>query len=562
MKDTEKQEEETKRYKRWLPLFTTAVLASVGLLTAHLACSPLDQDVLDTICPLGSTVRPYSFVEDPSSLDGIMKDPDYRTEAAMRLSGAVRIPSVSYDNMPEVGDDPVWDPFRRLHDYLEEHFPLVHKHLEVEKVHEIDLLYTWKGTNASLKPLLLTAHQDVVPVEDQTRHLWKFHPFSGFYDGKYVWGRGSSDDKSMMLAILEATEKLLQEGYSTERSVIIGFGYDEESAGAGAYHLARLLEERYGCNSIYALIDEGSAVTKVGDRIFALPSVAEKGATALTIALTTPGGHSSVPPPNTNIGIMAQLVEEIESNPFEPLLTEQNPTLKKLQCFAKYTDKYKGFLKRSIFKAPYSALHKWRVVKYLLGSRETEFNVRTTQAIDIINGGLKSNALPEYVSMVVDHRINIGSSTNETTAKIVTNIQTISKRHGLGLLLGDEVLLPKTVNGYFQVSWDRKLEPAPVSPTSGETWNIFAGSIKHIIEDYMDPNGAPAVVTGELMMGNTDTCQYWNLTDNIYRFSMSVPGEEDSKIHSVDEHLEFDGFLYEVGFIYEYIKNVNDFATV
>ena len=77
----------------------------------------------------------------------------------------------------------------------------------------------WKGSDPSLKPLLLLAHQDVVPVNPDTVDEWTHPPYSGYFDGQSyciriydtlsdeltgerVWGRGSSDDKSGLIGIL------------------------------------------------------------------------------------------------------------------------------------------------------------------------------------------------------------------------------------------------------------------------------------------------------------------------------------------------------------------------
>lgn len=49
-------------------------------------------------------------------------------------------------------------------------FPAVHETLKLEKVNTHGLFYTWKGTDESLKPTLLMAHTDVVPVPENTVH--------------------------------------------------------------------------------------------------------------------------------------------------------------------------------------------------------------------------------------------------------------------------------------------------------------------------------------------------------------------------------------------------------
>ena len=58
-----------------------------------------------------------------------------------------------------------YDEILRFHNYLETTFPLVHKHLRKEVINTHSLLYTWTGSDSSLKPVLFASHIDVVPIE-------------------------------------------------------------------------------------------------------------------------------------------------------------------------------------------------------------------------------------------------------------------------------------------------------------------------------------------------------------------------------------------------------------
>ena len=110
------------------------------------------------------------------------------------LAGAVRFATVSNaDN--SLTDYTKFDAF---HEYLKETYPLVHKHLTLEHTDQAGLLLHWKGTGKSgAAPLLLMAHQDVVPEGDPEK--WTYPPYSGtIADGK-IWGRGSSDCKSNLI---------------------------------------------------------------------------------------------------------------------------------------------------------------------------------------------------------------------------------------------------------------------------------------------------------------------------------------------------------------------------
>jgi Gly-Xaa carboxypeptidase len=90
-----------------------------------------------------------------------------------------------------------------------------------------------------------------VPVLLASLDQWEHPPFSGDFDGTYVWGRGSSDTKSSLIAILAALEHLLASGVTLERSVIVGFGCDEEVGGPyGAVLISKYIGEKYGNSSI------------------------------------------------------------------------------------------------------------------------------------------------------------------------------------------------------------------------------------------------------------------------------------------------------------------------
>jgi Gly-Xaa carboxypeptidase len=77
----------------------------------------------------------------------------------------------------------------------------------------------------------LTAHQDVVPVEPNTASFWIHPPYSGHYDGTWVWGRGATDDKSGLVGIMVTLEKLIEKGFNPKRGILVGFGIDEEASG-------------------------------------------------------------------------------------------------------------------------------------------------------------------------------------------------------------------------------------------------------------------------------------------------------------------------------------------
>ena len=224
---------------------------------------------------------------------------------APRLAQALRFQTVSQDIRGE--------EFLAFHRYLEQTFPKAHSTLTRELVGEYSLLYTWKGRDERLKPILLMAHQDVMPVEPETLARWEQPPFEGRITDGYIWGRGAMDDKCTVLGIMEAVEMLSGQGLQPQRTIYLAFGHDEEVGGyGGAAKIAGLLRERNV--ELEYVLDEGSPIA---DGFFpgvsqpvALIGIADKGYLSLELSVEAESGHSSMPPPSI-AGVPRQTLEYV-----------------------------------------------------------------------------------------------------------------------------------------------------------------------------------------------------------------------------------------------------------
>ncbi|WP_328514913.1 hypothetical protein [Ralstonia syzygii] len=75
--------------------------------------------------------------------------------AAARLGEAIRARTIS--SLTDAQQNA--DQFRQLHALLEARYPRAHAAMQREQVGDFSLLYTWKGSDPSLKPVLLMAHR-------------------------------------------------------------------------------------------------------------------------------------------------------------------------------------------------------------------------------------------------------------------------------------------------------------------------------------------------------------------------------------------------------------------
>lgn len=500
------------------------------------------------------------------SMDEYLASPQFLNASVPRLAGAVQIPTESFDAMGPIGEDTRWDVMYDLAKYLEITFPLVHSTLQLDKINTHGLLYTWQGSDASLKPTVLMAHQDVVPVERSTIGQWTHPPFSGEFDGRFLWGRGAADCKSMLIGILEAVELLVDAGFAPKRTVVLSFGFDEEISGAqGAGHLSQAILDRYGKDGVAVIVDEGSGIAEVWGTLFAMPAVAEKGYIDVDVIVRMPGGHSSVPPKHNGIGVMGALITAIEANTYEPHIHEENPILGLLQCGAAHAPEFPSKLKKELrhrgSKGDAGVCHRKKDRLALEAAKMSDivkYMFTTSVAADLISGGAKINALPERTVLTVNHRVNVGDRTSDVTDRLTAIAGKVAKKFNLTVnaFPEDGVETPNSIT--LKVAFGSTLEPAPVSPTwiiEGETnaYSVLAGTTRALF-------GEELIMAPGLSTGNTDTKFYWDLTRNIYRYLPDYDEEETGPIgaHTVDERTSMVGHVRAVRWFSMFMRNMDE----
>ncbi|THW38113.1 putative vacuolar carboxypeptidase Cps1 [Aureobasidium pullulans] len=509
---------------------------------------------VNTWCPIA---EPTTIEDGLTSSTEFAKNKDLLKQQVERLSAAVNVPSVSYDDNYEVDKDPRWHAFVTLHETLKSHFPRVHEKMELEKVHSYGLLHTMPGSSQDLKPLVIMAHLDVVPVPDPTR--WKHPPFEAYFDGQWLWGRGSVDCKNNLIGIYSAMERLLEQDFKSKRTIILSFGFDEETGGfRGAKYLAAHLKEKYGENSMGMIIDEGGSGIRTIDGVaYALPAIAEKGFLDIVLTLNTPGGHSSAPPKNTNIGIMSRLITAVEEHPFGPHIDEHNPFWGYLKCEVENSPKAsEPWLREALEK-------KEDFADRLIDSRgdKVRWSIQTSQSVDIVNGGIKDNQLPETTETIINYRVLPSDKIDDVLKTVADVLAPLANNYSIAVQGPGYSQIDRGF-GVLNISSSNILQPSPLSPTGPDVgvWNIFAGTIRQVFENTGEKLSAKKVIpVGTISTGNTDTAHYWQLTKNIYRFSPRWEGTSEG-VHTVDERIDMQAHLSGLRFYYELIRNMDSFV--
>lgn len=395
-----------------------------------------------------------------------------------------------------------------FHQFLADKFPLVHRSLKREVVNKYSLLYTWQGSTPQEKPVLLLGHLDVVPVIPGTEGDWKQPPYAGVVADGYIWGRGTLDNKVNIIGILEAAENMLRAGVQPQRTIYFAFGHDEEQGGIdGALEMSKLLESR-GVEAEF-LIDEGGLVTSGVvpgvDVPLAIIAPAEKGIVTLELKARGAGGHSSVPPKQSSIGILAAAIANLEANQFPRDFSHT-------QQFLESVADEMGLVNRMVMKNLW--LFKPVVMASLANDAQAQAGMRTTTAATVISGGIKANVLPIDATAKVNFRILPGETPDTVRQRVI------------------DVIDDARVSVDFDTSGQRGMGPSPVSPTEGYGWDQITSAIR----DTAAPERI--VITPRLLVAATDTRHYRNLTSNHYRFTyMALPVGDLGTIHGTNERI-------------------------
>ena len=427
------------------------------------------------------------------------------------LSRAVQYRTISFSEDAE----PDSAAFYGFHRYLEQTFPLLHQNLRLEKINQYSLLYTWEGSDPAEKPIILMSHQDVVPVDQPTLGDWEAGPFEGKITDTHVIGRGTMDDKSSLMAVMESVEMLLKEGFKPARTIYLAFGHDEEVGGAnGAARIASYLKEK-GVHAALTL-DEGGFIAE--DMIpgiespVAMVNLAEKGFASFRLIVETRGGHSSQPPKDNTIGMLARAIVDLEGNQLPYKLVEP----------INYQFEYMGaelpFFKKLAFANP------WLFKKPVLEA----LNAHTTTAPTIIQGGVKNNVIPTVAEATINFRILPGETIESVQAHIEKTVGDKIKVEPVGFLTN----------------------PSPVSGIDSQAFKTLEKTIRSVF-----PN---AIVVPGLVGGGTDARYFYEVSDDVYRFyPIRIGPDSMTRFHGIDEKISKENYLEIIEFTYQLIRKLS-----
>jgi carboxypeptidase PM20D1 len=430
-------------------------------------------------------------------------------KAAERLSAAIRFQTISNQD-PTQNKVEEW---AKLQDWLKASYPAAHAHLKRSALTSRTMLFEWPGSDPAAKPIILMAHQDVVPVTPGTEGDWKYPPFEGKIAENAVWGRGTIDDKGSLIGLFEALEILAKQGFKPKRSIWIVSGDDEEVGGTGAKGAATLLASN-GVKALFTL-DEGSAIVTdapVVNGPAVLIGVSEKGYGTLKVTARAKGGHSSMPPEDIGTVNLAKAIVAIHAHQFSSAL--HPPVTAMIEALA--TRKW-GMVK-------VAAANQWLfggVIRAQFASTPSGASMlHTTIAPTMLEGSPKENVLPQAANALINFRIAPWDSSADVLAHIQKSV----------------VGMPVTL------SWTKPpREPSPISSTTSLGWSFVRAA--------GEAEAPGAVVAPYLVVAGTDSRSMSAVSDDVYRFiPIKVSLKETAMIHGTNEHMTLDNLEHVIRF--------------
>lgn len=438
------------------------------------------------------------------------------TSPVDRFRELLRIPTVSHAD--ESATD--WSAFDRFQEALDRLYPALHGALEREVVDGHSLLYRWRGAEAS-DPLVLMAHLDVVPVVESE---WEHAPFDADIVGEgsdaAIHARGAIDDKGALVAIVEAVEQLVADGFTPARDVYLAFGHNEETAGGGARAIVAVLRDR-GVRPALVLDEGGAVVDGVIPGVTvptAMVGVAERGVMTLLLTARDAGGHASTPPATPATARLARAIDRLHRHPFPTRLAP--PVRAMLTTVAPHAPQpLRALLGSLSLTGPFVA-----AVLARLGP-EMNAIVRTTAVATELSGAPGENVL----ATTARASVNIRLLTGDTVAGAAARARRV---------IGDPEVEIEVRHGS---------DPSPVSPWRGAAWLRLARAVR-------DTLGEDVVTTPYLQLGASDSRWFTEISDHVYRFTpFHLSRPERDALHSHNERIRVEVWLRGIAFYRELV---------
>ena len=381
------------------------------------------------------------------------------------------------------------------------------------------------GTSATLKPILIIGHLDVVEAR---REDWTTDPFQFVEKDGYFYGRGTQDMKVNDAILITTLIRLHREHYRPDRDLIVALTADEEGGKSnGVDWLLKnhrdLIAAEFVLNA-----DSGGVTTVKGKPVNVDLEASEKLYADFQVSATNSGGHSSLPVPDNAIYRIADALGRLERTPFP---FELNPVTRAyFERRAPLETGQTAADMKAILRTPADAAAVTRL------SADARYNstLHTTCVATMMSAGHAPNALPQLATANVNCRILPGHSAEEIRQELVR-------------IFADPKIVVRYVDDAGSVH-DRTPEKKAFPPI------LPPAAILKPLERIADEmwHGVPVIPDMET-----------GASDSIYTMAAGLPSygvngiaidQDDIRAHGKDERVRVGSYYDGVEFYYRYLK--------
>jgi len=259
------------------------------------------------------------------------------------------------------------------------------------------------------QPVLLIGHLDVVEAQPKD---WATDPFKFVEKGGYFYGRGTQDIKDGDAILVTTLMRFKKEGYVPDRDLILALTAAEEGGKDNGVEWL-LTNHRKLLNAEFVLNHDGGEVQMDHDKpVAVIVDATEKLYSDYQVVVTNPGGHSSLPRPDSAIYELANALVRLQSHPFPFELNSVT------RAYYEHMAQVEPSRRAADILAMLRTPPDMDAVQRL--SRDPMDNARlhTTCVATRLQAGHANNALPARAEAVVNCRILPGHTKQEVRADL------------------------------------------------------------------------------------------------------------------------------------------------
>jgi acetylornithine deacetylase/succinyl-diaminopimelate desuccinylase-like protein len=371
------------------------------------------------------------------------------------------------------------------------------------------------------RALLLMAHLDVVGVD---KSKWSVDPFAAVMKDGYLYGRGTIDDKGMVIANLAVFISLKRSSVRLNRDVIFLAEGDEEAGGEFGMKFA--VEKHWDKIAAgFALNEGGHTVLKNGKVQYVGVQATEKVAVNVDVIATATSGHASIPRKDNPVVHLATAIGKIGA--YEAPVQFNSVTRGYFAGIAPLEDEETGKWLLALDtsdRADHAA--RWVSNNNLIWNAM----LRDTATPTMLQAGIRQNVVPSEARGVLNIRLLPGNQLAPLLAK-------------LKQLVDDS-----------QIRFETQPNGGEAAPSSSLESDLYA-TIKTVSAQQFA--GAPVVPY--MSTGATDSARLRMRNVQAYGLDPFPLTEDDlMRMHADDERIPIDSFRKGIQFLYEV---VNAFAV-